>query len=101
MLRRKQQIDEGNLAQAAQKKDDTKSTFVKKNDAAYLKREVGTQMPLDIRVWRSVSVKVLRTFAHDGWGGRRLLKSLFWLEERFPHWFGEKGQYPLVIISKR
>jgi len=101
LLRRKQQIDEGNVAQAAQKKGDTKSTFVEKNTATWLKANVGTQMPLEIRVWRSVSVKVLRTFAHDGWGGRSLLRFLYWLEERFPHWFGENGQYPLVIISKR
>jgi ubiquinone/menaquinone biosynthesis C-methylase UbiE len=100
IMRRKQQIDEGNLAQVAQRKGETKSTFVEKNNAAHLKREVGTQIPLDIRVWRSVSVKVLRTFAHDGWGGRRLLQGLFWLEERFPHWFGENGQYPLVVIRK-
>jgi ubiquinone/menaquinone biosynthesis C-methylase UbiE len=101
ILRRKRSIDEGNLAQAAHSKGDTKSTFVEKNDAAYLKREIGTQMPLEIHVWRSGSVKVLRTFAHDGWGGRSLLRGLFWLEEHFPHWFGENGQYPLVIISKR
>jgi hypothetical protein len=43
---------------------------------------------------------VLRTFAHDGWGGHGILRLLFWLEERFPHWFGENGQYPLVIVSK-
>jgi ubiquinone/menaquinone biosynthesis C-methylase UbiE len=100
ILRRKAQVSEGNLAQAAQDRRDTKSTFVEKNSAAWLKANIGNQMPLDIRVWRSVSVKVLRTFAHDRWGGRVLLRFLFWLEERFPHWFGENGQYPLVVVSK-
>ena len=57
-------------------------------------------MPLEIFVWRSVSVKVLRTFIHDGWGGRGILRFLFWLEEQFPEWFGENGQYPLVVIQK-
>jgi hypothetical protein len=57
-------------------------------------------MNFDIYVWRSVSVKHLRTFVHDGWGGRVLLRFLFWLEDRFPHFFGEKGQYPLVVIYK-
>jgi ubiquinone/menaquinone biosynthesis C-methylase UbiE len=97
---RKSQVDEGNLAQSAQQTNDMKSTFVEKNDAGWLKRTVGSQMPLEIFVWRSVSVKVLRTFIHDGWGGRGILRFLFWLEERFPHWFGENGQYPLVVIQK-
>jgi ubiquinone/menaquinone biosynthesis C-methylase UbiE len=100
ILGRKTQISEGNLAQSAQKQDDTKSTFVEKSSADWLKRTVGSQMPLEIWVWRSVSVKVLRTFIHDGWGGRGILRFLFWLEERFPHWFGENGQYPLVVICK-
>ena len=97
---RKSQVSEGNLAQSAQLSIDTKSTFVEKNDADWLKRTVGNQLPLEILVWRSVSVKVLRTFIHDGWGGRGILRFLFWLEERFPHWFGENGQYPLVVIQK-
>jgi hypothetical protein len=100
VLGRKTQISEGNLAQSAQRKDDTKSTFVEKSGADWLKRTIGSQMPLEIWVWRSVSVKVLRTFIHDGWGGRGILRFLFWVEERFPHWFGENGQYPLVVIRK-
>jgi hypothetical protein len=89
-----------NPAQAAQRPGETKSTFTAKNSAAWLKRTVGAQMPLEIFVWRSVSVKVMRTFIHERWGGRSILKMLFWLEERFPHWFGENGQYPLVVVKK-
>jgi ubiquinone/menaquinone biosynthesis C-methylase UbiE len=100
ILQRKAQISEGNLAQSAQKMDDTKSTFVEKNSAKWLMRTVGNQVPIEILVWRSVSVKVLRTFIHDGWGGRGILRLLFWLEDVFPHWFGENGQYPLVVIRK-
>ncbi|MFN2232592.1 MAG: class I SAM-dependent methyltransferase, partial [Anaerolineales bacterium] len=98
---RKSQVSEGNLAQSAQLANGEKSTFVEKNDADWLKRTVGSQIPLEIFVWRSVSVKVLRTFIHDGWGGRGILRFLFWLEEKFPHWFGENGQYPLVVIQKK
>jgi len=25
---------------------------------------------------------------------------IFWLEERFPRFFGENGQYPLIVIEK-
>ena len=77
-----------------------KSTFVQKNHPSWFKKEIGSLFPTEILVWRSVSVKDLRTFVHDGWGGRRILRILFWLEERFPHWFGENGQYPLIVIRK-
>jgi ubiquinone/menaquinone biosynthesis C-methylase UbiE len=100
ILGRKTQVSEGNIAQSVQVKGETKSTFVEKNNADWFKRTVGVQMPIEIWVWRSVSVKVLRTFIHDGWGGRGILRCLFWLEERFPRWFGENGQYPLVVIRK-
>jgi hypothetical protein len=33
-------------------------------------------------------------------GGKALLKFVFWLEERFPRFFGENGQYPLIVIQK-
>ena len=50
ILRRKTQISEGNLVQSAQKKDETKSTFVEKNSADWLRHAVGSQMPLEIWV---------------------------------------------------
>ena len=75
-------------------------TFVHKHNASWLKNHVGQIMPVEIRVWRSVSVRFLRTFIHDGRGGRQILRILSWLEERFPRFFGEKGVYPLIVISK-
>jgi SAM-dependent methyltransferase len=75
-------------------------TFVQKIDASWLKRHLQDQMKFDILVWRSVSVRFLRAVILPGLGGRFWLKLLFWLEERFPHFFGEKGQYPLVLIWK-
>jgi len=81
-------------------KEEPKSTFVRKSDAAWLKKEVGERISLEIFVWRSVSVKHTRTFIHDGWGGKFWLRALYLFEERFPHFFGENGQYPLVVIAK-
>ena len=84
---------------------DRRGTFVSKNDAAWLKREVGNRMPqgrrLEILCWRGLSVGFLRTFIHERLGGRWLLRFVFWLEERFPHYFGERGQYPLVVITPK
>ncbi len=74
-------------------------TYIHKQDAAWLKQQLNG-MDLEIRCWRSVNVRFLRALIHRWLGGRFWLKVLFWLEERFPHYFGEKGQYPLVIIRK-
>ena len=77
-----------------------KGTFVNKNNAAWMKQEIGSSISLEILVWRSVSVNFLRTFVHRRLGGRWFLRFLFWMEERFPHYFGENGQYPLIVITK-
>jgi len=100
LLRRQTERKDINLVGDMQKSDAVKSTFVDKNRPTWFKREIGSRIPVEIYVWRSVSVKDLRTFIHPGWGGCFLLRGLFWLEERFPHWFGENGQYPLVVIHK-
>ena len=75
-------------------------TYVSKHNAAWLRQEVGEQMPVEIWVWRSVGVRFLRTFIHEKWGGRGWLRLLFWLEERFPHFLGKIGQYPLIVVNK-
>jgi ubiquinone/menaquinone biosynthesis C-methylase UbiE len=75
-------------------------TFVNKHDARWLDDQIGRSMPVEVRVWRSVSVRFLRTFIHDGKGGRTMLRLLAWLEDRFPRFFGEVGQYPLIVIRK-
>jgi len=75
-------------------------TFVLKTSAKWFHSVMEGQLPYEIRVWRSVSVKFLRSVIQPEWAGRFWLKVLYQLEEWFPHYFGEKGQYPLIIISK-
>ena len=75
-------------------------TYVQKMDAMTLKDLLKEQLPFEVKVWRSVSVHFLRTLVHPYLGGRFWLAFLYWLEERFPHYFGEKGQYPLIILRK-
>jgi hypothetical protein len=73
---------------------------VSKRNATWLQKEIGSEIPLEIRVWRSVSVRFLRAYIHAWLGGRWFLRLLYWLEERFPHFFGKYGQYPLIVIRK-
>ncbi len=74
---------------------------MRKLNAEGLRRELGGEMDLEILVWRSVSVRWLRAVIHRVLGGKLWLRLLYALEERWPHWFGEKGQYPLVVIRKQ
>jgi SAM-dependent methyltransferase len=76
-------------------------TFVRKMDAAELREMLGKTTTVDIRVWRSVSVQFLRTVIHPWLGGRMWLWLLFQLENVFPRFFGENGQYPLIVIEKK
>ena len=77
-----------------------RGTFVRKHTPAWLKQKVGNHMPVEIWCWRSVSVRYMRTFVHNRLGGQAWLGLLYWLEERFPHFFGKNGQYPLIVIRK-
>jgi SAM-dependent methyltransferase len=77
-----------------------KGTFTNRHDYNWVLSEVGAYMPVEVRVWRSVSVRFLRTLIHPWLGGRVWLRLLYALEERNPHWFGKNGQYPLIIIQK-
>jgi SAM-dependent methyltransferase len=81
-------------------KKDPKGTFTNRHDLDWVKSQVGGRMPVEIRVWRSVSVRFMRNLIYPQLGGRLWLRLLFWLEERFPHFFGENGQYPLIVIRK-
>lgn len=85
---------------AASKLAVARGTFVRKYNAAWLKREVGRWMPVAIFCWRSVSVQFLRAIIHPQFGGRWILRLIYWLEERFPHFLGEIGQYPLIVVRR-
>jgi len=77
-----------------------RGTYIRKHNASWLQKEVGSLMPLKIWCWRSVSVRFLRTFIHEHYAGVWLLKILYWIEEHFPLFLGKYGQYPLIEFSK-
>ena len=77
-----------------------KGTFTNRREVTWVKEVVGGRMPLEILVWRSVSTRFTRALIHPVLGGRYWLRFIYWLEERFPHYLGENGQYPLIVIRK-
>ncbi len=102
---RKKEAGAGNAPQSAAQKaaapaEAPVGTFIRKQDAAWLKERFGGRMQFEIYAWRSVSVRFLRALIHAPTGGKLALRLLFWLEGRFPHYFGEEGQYPLIVIRK-
>jgi SAM-dependent methyltransferase len=80
--------------------DDPAGTFVEKMTPQWLKREIGSMMKVEIYPWRSMSTRLLRWFVQPKFGGKAFLRFVFWLEDRFPKFFGENGQYPMIVIRK-
>ncbi len=75
-------------------------TFTFRHGYRWVRRTLDDLPELEIRVWRSISTQFLRTLIHAPLQGRRLLRVLYWMEERFPHFFGRYGQYPLILFRK-
>ncbi|MGD9093844.1 MAG: hypothetical protein PVF74_13430, partial [Anaerolineales bacterium] len=75
-----------------------KGTFTSRHDVDWVKSELAAQVPVEIFVWRTVSVRFLRALIHPKLGGRAWLRLLYWMEERYPHYFGENGRYPLIVM---
>ncbi|MCZ2127883.1 MAG: class I SAM-dependent methyltransferase [Anaerolineales bacterium] len=79
--------------------DSAEGTFVEKINPAWIRRELGSKMTVEIKVWRGLSTNTLRSYVRP-FGGRVLLRLVFWLENAFPKFFAENGQYPLIVIKK-
>jgi SAM-dependent methyltransferase len=88
-----------NTIDAKKSKTEAIGTFVEKLNAQWLRNEL-SELDLSIYVWRSVSVRFLRAVFHQVIGGKFWLRILYSLEEKSPVYFGENGQYPLIVIRK-
>jgi SAM-dependent methyltransferase len=89
-----------NPAAVSKPADGPTGTYVHKFTPDWLKQTLGGKIPFEIRAWRSVNVGFLRAAIHPRLAGRFWLGLLAWFEDRFPRWFGEKGQYPLIVLRK-
>jgi SAM-dependent methyltransferase len=75
-------------------------TFVHKSNATWLRDQLKDITPIKIYCWRSVSTKFTRTYAREKAGGKLFLRLIYWLENLFPRFFGENGQYPIISFTK-
>ena len=101
-LRGKESWNTKKTVKNAEKKDT--GTFVKKMDAEWIRKELadlgGGRVTFEIRCWRSVSVRWLRALIHPPYG-KAALRRLFAKEEQNPEYYGEYGQYPMIIMNKQ
>ena len=75
-------------------------TYVHKSNAEWLRTELEGALPFEIYPWRSVGTFFTRTFIRDKAGVWLILRFIYWLEERFPHFLGEEGQYPIIAFKR-
>jgi ubiquinone/menaquinone biosynthesis C-methylase UbiE len=75
-------------------------TFIKKFNPEWMKTEIAPVAQFEIFCWRSVNVRFLRAVVHAIMAGKIFLKFLYQMEEWFPKFYGEKGQYPLIVLHK-
>jgi hypothetical protein len=71
-------------------------------DANWIRSELPAvigRSKIEIRCWRSVNVRWLRALIHNPYG-KAALRHLFALEEKNPEYYGEYGQYPMIILTK-
>jgi 2-polyprenyl-3-methyl-5-hydroxy-6-metoxy-1,4-benzoquinol methylase len=72
-----------------------------KHDHAWMTAALARLGGGEIRVWRSVSTAFTRSLIHRPLFGGPVLRLLFALEERAPHWIGRHGMYPLILLHGR
>ena len=57
----------------------------------------------DVKIlpWRSFESKIQKRLIPNNNIGSKMFDMLFYLEERFPHFFAKHFQYPLIILTKK
>lgn len=75
-------------------------TFTQHITPEWLKENLAGRVDFKIMVWRSASVRFLRTVMQPWLFGKFWLRWLYNQEEQEPEYYGENGQYPLIVISK-
>lgn len=91
------------LIRGAIKKPDNKSElqlYYHPHSYKWFKKNVGSKFDCKIYVWRSISIIFMKAYIHRWFFGRHLLSFICALEEKFPHFLGKAGQYPLIVMKK-
>ncbi len=75
-------------------------TFINKLTPDVLQKELGHLINYSVYPWRSVSTRVMRAFIHPWAFGKQILRWIYRQEEKNPEYYGNNGQYPMIVIKK-
>ncbi len=84
-------------------KTEPTGTYIQKLDADWIRGvlpSLGKDVEYKILCWRSVNVRWLRALIHRPYG-KKALCSLFKKETQRPEYYGEYGQYPLIVLTRK
>ena len=98
-LQPKKEIELPEQKPAAAKAKPT-GTFTQHITPDWLKQQLAGKVDFQIKPWRSVSVRFTRSVIQPWAFGKLWLRWLFRQEDKKPEYYGENGQYPMIVISK-
>jgi ubiquinone/menaquinone biosynthesis C-methylase UbiE len=64
-------------------------------------RRFGDVASVSLHPWRAFAANMQRRLIPDNALGRRMLRSVYKLEERFPAFFVRHFQYPMIVLTKK
>jgi ubiquinone/menaquinone biosynthesis C-methylase UbiE/uncharacterized protein YbaR (Trm112 family) len=85
-------------AKARGKKQAEKLLYFHAHNYEYFKKNI--PVPFKLLCWRSVSVPFMKVYLHSWLGGKKLLNSIYKMEEKNPERCGRKGEYPMFAFEK-
>lgn len=70
------------------------------HDWAWFEQNLRPRVKYEIVPWRSLDVAFLKTYIHAWFFGKALLRLTYWMEEKWPAFFGKFGAYPMFVLKK-
>ena len=70
------------------------------NNYAWITKVLGKRFQIDLYPWRSINVPFMKIFIHRWLGGKFILNSFYFLEEKYPKLMSRIGAYPVIVINK-
>lgn len=86
------------VSKAAGKGEPAKMLYFHAHNYDYFKQQL--KIPFKLVCWRSISVPFMKTYLHEGLGGKKLLDKIYNMEEEQPEKCGLNGEYPMFVFEK-
>ncbi|WMJ74263.1 methyltransferase domain-containing protein [Cytophagaceae bacterium ABcell3] len=67
---------------------------------SWFKRSFSFSDKIEFYCWRSTDIYFMNMYIHKGLGGKKILRLLRKLEDKYSRFFGTFGEYPAIVIKK-